>query len=308
VEHRFQPSVYHRTFGPHEPALRVAPGDRIVTSTIDAAGHDAEGRQVCEGPNPQTGPFYIEGAEPGDALVVRLERIEPSRGSGFTSTTLAAGVVDPWFVRRLPERSRDRWRLDWAIDRERRVAGLETGDAALPAIEVPLWPMLGCIGVAPAGGQAISTATSGAWGGNMDYRGVVAGATLTFPVFVEGALLRFGDGHAVQGDGEVVGSGVDTSMEVELTVDLVKEKRVGWPRGETAEDIFTFGNARPLEQALQHATTEMLRWLEADYGLSATTAGHLLGQCVEYDVGNVFDPAYTMVCRLAKRWLPAPTG
>lgn len=178
----------------------------------------------------------------------------------------------------------------------------------LRSLTLPLAPMLGCFGVAPAGGQAISTATSGPYGGNMDYRGFVTGATVYLPVFVPGALFFLGDGHAVQGDGEIVGTGIEVSFEVQFTVHLLKGKAIGWPRGENAEYCFTVGNARPLDQAVQHATTEMLHWLEEDYGLDALGAGTLLGQVVEYDLGNVFDPAYTMVCKVPRRWLNTQEG
>jgi len=129
--------------------------------------------------------------------------------------------------------------------------------------------MLGCFGVAPPGGQAISTDTSAEHGGNMDYRGFVTGVTAYFPVFAPGALFHLGDGHAVQGDGEIVGTGIEVSCDVQFTVRLLKGYRIGWPRGENADYIFSVGNARPLDQALQHATTEMVRWLAADYGLDA---------------------------------------
>jgi acetamidase/formamidase len=163
--------------------------------------------------------------------------------------------------------------------------------------------MLGDLGVAPSGGQALSTATAGAYGGNMDYRGFVAGVTAFFPVFVPGALFFLGDGHAVQGDGEIIGTGIECSFDVQFTVRVLKGKRINWPRGEDKDYIFTVGNARPLEQALQHATTEMLRWLQEDYKLDLAGAGLLLGQCVRYDLGNIFDPAYTMVCKVEKRLL-----
>jgi acetamidase/formamidase len=165
--------------------------------------------------------------------------------------------------------------------------------------------MLGCFGVAPPRGQAISTATSAEHGGNMDYRGFMAGVTVYFPVFVPGALLHFGDGHAIQGDGEIVGTGIEISTTVRVTVSVQKGRRIFWPRGENATHIFTVGNARPLDQCVQHATTEMLRWLQDDYGLDAIGASILLGQAVEYDLGNIFDPAYTMVCKLHKRVLAA---
>jgi acetamidase/formamidase len=139
----------------------------------------------------------------------------------------------------------------------------------------------------------------------MDYRLFGAGTTAYFPVFEPGALFFLGDGHACQGDGEIAGTGVETSFEVEFTVSVLKGKQTAWPRGETAEDIFAIGNARPLDQALQHATTEMMNWLSADYGLDAIAASHLLGQTVRYDVANVFNPAYSVACRISKRWLPA---
>ena len=304
MEHRFQPTVYHRTFGAHEPVLRISPGDRLTTTTVDAFGQDATGERVTEPGNPQTGPFYVEGAEPGDTLAVSLDRIEPNRDHGFTRSSIAPNAVDPAYVPELPERSLVRW----AVDGERGTAKLEIPGATPAEIELQLAPMLGCIGVAPDRGQAISTATSGPHGGNMDYRGFIAGVTVYFPVFVPGALLHFGDGHAVQGDGEVVGTGIEISMDVDLTVELIPGKTIAWPRGETVDSIFTAGNARPLDQALQHATTEMLRWLVQDYGCDAIGANHLMGQCVRYEVGNVFDPAYTMICKMPKRYLPAPAG
>jgi acetamidase/formamidase len=296
--HRFAPTRYHVTIGSHEPALRIAPGDSVITTTVDADGRDASGQQVTAAGNPQTGPFYVESAEPGDTLVVRLVRIVPNREHGWSSTVIAPNVVDPWYVGQLPQRQRGAWRID-------RGAGTATlidpSDAKLASrFTIPIAPMLGCFGVAPADGQAISTATSAEHGGNMDYRGFVAGVTVYFPVFVRGALLHLGDGHAVQGDGEIAGTGVEVSMDVHFEVDLIKGRRIAWPRGENEQFIFTVGNARPLDQAVQHATTEMIRWLIEDYHLDPRSAQTLLGQCVRYDLGNMFDPAYTMVCKVDK--------
>lgn len=300
MKHHFQPSLYHNTFGPHAPVLRVADGDTISTSTIDAHGFDARGECVADRPNPQTGPFYVEGAEPGDALAVRLDRIAPSREYGWTATVLAPNVVEPETVREMPDRLQARWR----IDRQSRTATLVEPDTALGRVSLPLAPMLGCIGTAPRLGQVISTMTSAEHGGNMDYNGLVEGATIYLPVFVEGGLLFIGDGHAVQGAGEMVGTGIEVSMDVELTVRLLKGKAANWPRGENERYIFTMGNARPLDQAVQHATSEMVRWLAQDYGLDARAAHILLGMGAEYDLGNMFDPAYTMVCKLPRRLLP----
>jgi amidase len=295
----FEPTVYHTTFGPHAPALRIADGDTVVTSTVDARGYDRSGEQVTDRGNPQTGPFYVEGAEPGDAVAIYLEHLAPNRETGWTSTQVAPNVVDPVDVPLLPAREIVTWRMDPAAG----TARLAEPPAGLEHLVLPLAPMLGCIGVAPAGGQAISTATSGPHGGNMDYRGYVAGVTAIFPVFVPGALIHLGDGHAVQGDGEIAGTGIETSFDVRFTVRVIKGRSIGWPRGENATHIWTVGNARPLDQAVQHATSEMLRWLQADYGLSAVAANTLLGQVVAYDLGNMYDPAYTMVCRVAKEVL-----
>jgi acetamidase/formamidase len=135
----------------------------------------------------------------------------------------------------------------------------------------------------------------------MDYRGFGPGTKVAFPVFVPGALFYLGDGHACQGDGEIVGTGIETSFEVEFSVKVVKGRTIGWPRGETDEAIFTIGNARPLDQALQHATTEMVAWLAADFGLDTRAASHFLGQTVRYEVANVFNPAYSVVCKIARR-------
>jgi acetamidase/formamidase len=299
--HRFHPTHYHTAIGWHEPVLRVADGDTIVTTTVDAAGRDASDQQITERGNPMTGPFYVEGAESGDTLAVRLDRITPNRPLGWSGAVVAPNVVDPYDARELPRSPQAEWRVDVA----RGTATLIKPTTRLGELVLSLSPMLGCFGVAPPRGQAISTATSGEYGGNMDYRGFCAGVTVYFPVFAPGALLHVGDGHALQGDGEIVGTGIEISMEVELTVRLIKGRRISWPRGENDDYIFTAGNARPLDQCVQHATSEMLRWLEADYGLDAVSASILLGQCVEYDLGNVFDPAYTMICKLRKSLLEA---
>lgn len=297
--HTFHPERYYTTIGAHPPVLRIAPGDTVVTTTVDALGQDAAGERITPGPNPMTGPFFIDDAEPGDTLVVRLDRLTPSRSTGVSSTVLAPNVVDPEFVSALPQHPL----AIWNIDLDAGEAILSDDIRGLEALRLPVAPMLGCFGVAPARGEAISTATSAQHGGNMDYRGFREGVTAYFPVFVEGALFHLGDGHATQGDGEISGTGTEISFDVEFTVDLRKGETIGWPRGENEDYIFTAGNARPLDQALQHATTEMVRWLQSGWGLETVAASTLMGQCVEYEVGNVFDPAYTMVCKMPKRVL-----
>jgi amidase len=301
--HVFEPTYYHHTFGAHPPVLHIAPGDTVRTTCVDAAGQDRTLQQVTPRGNPMTGPFYVEGAMPGDTLVVRLEQLRPNRNQAWSGAVLAANVVDPEDVPVLAQaRGSGRW-LDWEVDLASNTARLRSPVRGLEGLELPLEPMLGCFGVAPSRGEAISTATSGPHGGNMDYRGFKEGVTAYFPVQVEGALFFLGDGHALQGDGEIAGTGLEISMDVQFSVDLIKGQHIRWPRGEDREYIFTVGNARPLDQCVQHATSEMLRWLTTQYGLDIQGASQLLGQCVRYDLGNVFDPAYTMVCKMPKKLL-----
>ena len=300
MEHRFSAGTWYRTLGPHAPVLKVSDGDTIITSTVDARGYDSRREQVTPRGNPQVGPFYVDGAEPGDTLVVELEEIRPNRDYGWCASAIAPNVVDPTYVRELPQAPL----AEWKIDVDAGTATLTGPESGLGPLTIPLEPMLGCFGVAARGGQAISTATSAEHGGNMDYRGCVAGTVVYFPVFEPGALFFLGDGHAAQSDGEIVGSGIEISMDVRFTLRVQKARTIGWPRGENDDWIFAVGNARPLEQATQHATTEMLRWLQQDYQLDALGANLLLAQCARYDLGNIFDPAYTMVCRLRKSLLP----
>lgn len=298
TRHVFEPTTFHNVLGTLPSVLTIADGDTVATSTVDAWGFDKAGVRRAVSPNPMTGPFFVEGAEPGDTLAVSIDRMTPNRDEGWTHAPVAPNVVTPQAATELPKRIRSMWR----IERNRGIASLKDAPPALAKLELPLEPMLGCFGVAPDLGQAFSTATSSANGGNMDYRRFGPGTTVYFPVFAEGALFFLGDGHFRQGDGEIVGTGIETSFDVEFTVKVLKGKIIGWPRGETADDIFAVGNARPLDEALQIATTEMLAFL-ADYGLDTMAASHLLGQVVRYDIGNVFDPAYTVACRVAKHWL-----
>jgi len=300
--HNFQPKKYYTAFGSFEPALRIIDGDTVVTTTADNNGRDSTDKQVTSGPNPLTGPFYVEDAEPGDVLAVQLDRLWPNRRLGRSSTVVAPNVVEPHYVSELPLKQ-PRVTAEWNLNLEKGTTTLLSPKTKLGKIVLPLNPMLGCIGVAPEGGQAISSVTSGRYGGNMDYNGFVSGVTVYLPVFVPGGLFFVGDGHAVQGDGEIVGTGIEVSFDVQFTIKLIKNKKISWPRAENREYIITIGNACPLDTALQLATTEMLRWLQEDYGLDSRSAHILLGQCAEYEVGNVFDPAYTMACKLKKKWL-----
>ena len=212
--HTFSPTRFYNSIGSHEPVLKVGDGDTVVTETLDAHGFDRHGEKRADGPNPMTGPFYVSGAEPGDALLIRIDRITMIRSTGWTFQVLSPNVVNPGAVARFPERVVTDWIIDIATGRAR----LTKPPAALRDWSVAVKPMIGCFGVAPAMGQSISTATSGPYGGNMDYRGFGAGVEVMFPVSAPGGLFFLGDVHAAQGDGEIVGTGIETAAEVQFTV------------------------------------------------------------------------------------------
>ena len=301
MHHDFTPTGYHNTLGPHAPVLWIESGDSISTDTVDARGFDRQRQLVAVRGNPMTGPFAVQGAEPGDALAVRIVDIVPSRSYGFTTASTAAHCVDPAYVSSLPPNDLVEWDIDTATKAVRLVGPTPVG---MPELVLPLDPLLGCFGVAPARHQALSTATSGPYGGNMDYRACRAGAVVLFPVSEPGGLFFLGDAHAVQGDGEISGNGVEVSTRTTFELHLVKSYPLEWPRLIDRSGIATIGNARPLDQATQHATTEMLRWLIQDGGLDAAGASLWLQQCIRYDLGNFFDPAYTMACRLVREYWP----
>ena len=301
--HRLIPERFYNTFSAaHPPALRIKPGDRVVTKTVDAGGTDWNGKAVTTGPNPQTGPFYIDGAAPGDTLIVTIEKLDPNRSTAFSSSLLAPYTVDPASLATRVDREPKR--VIWSINKATGMVRVDTSDVLPLGLELPLRPMLGCIGVAPARKEAIATSTPGSFGGNMDYAGLTAGVTVMLPVYEPGALLFLGDAHARQGEGEVAGTGLETSMDVEFTVDLVRGKTIGWPRLETDTHIMVLGSSRSLLEALQHATSEMQRWLSADRGFSERGAATFMGQALEYEIANVVDPSFTVVAKVRKSLLP----
>ena len=305
--YNFIPQQFYTTFAAHPPALKIKPGDRVITKTIDAGAVDWTGTKVTEklsgpGGNPETGPFYIDGAEPGDMIVVTFEKIETNRSSANSGSLLAPYTVDPAAIATRVDR--EPRRVTWTIDKAHGVARLNEADIQPGGIELPLRPMLGCVGVAPERKQAISTSYPGNFGGNMDYAGVVAGAKVMLPVNEPGALLFIGDGHARMGEGELVGSGLETSMDVEFKVELRKKKTIAWPRLENDKYIMVLGSARPLDEALQHANSEMQRWLMDDYGFTERGAQTFMGQAAELEIANDVDPNFTVVTKILKSMLP----
>ena len=326
--HRYVPSSFANVLEEtHSPVLRIQSGDRVITSTVDDVGVDAQGKSVAQGPNPLTGPFFIEGAEPGDLLVVTIERLEPNRATGMSTSVMTANAYDAGGLANRPDPAR----VSWMIDNEKGVvrfnlqaAGRNTdwrSRFASPTFEMPLRPTLGSIGVAPPGQDAFPSTMPGPFGGNMVSAGVAAGARVMLPVFQRGALLFVGHGHARQGDGAVTGSGVETSLDVEFSVEVVKKKNwphssvvrpstvvgefeMAWPRIETGDSLMAVGSAPSLLQALQHATLELHHWLDDDFGLSEKAVNIFVGQAMEYEIANVGGGTFTVLAKVRKSYLP----
>jgi len=192
----------------------------------------------------------------------------------------------------------------WNIDTERMTATLELPKSEMKTIEVDLHPMLGRLATAPSGDQAIAGGVPYDFGGNMDTPDARAGMTVYLPVFHEGAYFYFGDVHALQGDGEIIGSGIETSADVTLEIDLIKNKFIDWPRFEDDEYIMVAGSVRPLIDAFRIAHVEMVKWLESDYGFERWEALQILSQVGSARVANVVDPNYTVMAKFPKRYLP----
>lgn len=314
--HTVNPTAYYHTFSARHPVLaRIRPGDTVRTKTLDAGGQDEQGVHRAEPSNPLTGPFYVEGAEPGDALLVRLDRVRINRNWGWSGFRLLLNSVLPEYVEGVYSANykadlvrKGRANLvPWDIDLASNVVRLREPTSQRLKLEFKARPMLGCIGVAPPGDFAPTSAPSGAYGGNLDYNEIVEGVTVMFPVYHPGGLLFIGDGHAVQADGEPLGTGVEVSMDVEFTVQLKKQARLSGPRLETAEDLISIGSqpefASSLDRALQMATTDMIRWLVSEYKLEPWAAHLLVGCQGRYQVVTV---AGSMALRIPKRFLPRP--
>jgi amidase len=292
-------------FGPLPPVMRVHAGDIIDTTTVDADGKALEEAGVkVMGPNPLTGPFYVEEAEPGDTLVVRFLTIDPNTKQGFGGAGPGFGALNsshytPMLGGSIPAKS---W--IYPIDKAENVATFHANDSDF-TVKIPLHPFLGCVGVAPAEGEARSSIVPAEFGGNMDAPEASVGNTLYLPVNVPGALLFFGDGHAAMGDGEIAGTAIEVSMRVRLQVDVVKGQKIAWPRFENNDYIMAAGIYRPLDDALRIAFTELVRWIHERYSLSEMDAYELLSKTAEIHLDEMVDPNYVIVAKINKKFLPA---
>ncbi|CAN5618741.1 acetamidase/formamidase family protein [soil metagenome] len=300
---KYEPTSGVPTFAVREPVLRIQPGTLVETRTFSRPGDYYE-RAGGAWPG-EVGPFWIEGATPNDTLVVRILRLRPNRDTAVSAVNPGgiSAVVPDSRTRMLTEPLPAR-RFVWRLDLERNVGILDLPNSASRQIEMPLKPMLGRLAVAPAGQEAFGGLWPGNFGGNMDAADAREGTTVYLPVFHEGALFYFGDGHALQGDGEIAGSGLETTMDVTLGFDLIKGQRIRWPRMEDADDIMVLGSVRPLVDAFRIAHVELIEWLIDDYGFEKMEAYQVVSQGGHARIANVVDPNYTVVAKFPKKLLP----
>ncbi len=300
---RFEPTSGVPTFAVRPPVLRVKPGDTVETRTFSKPGDYYE-REGGAWPG-EVGPFYIEGATSDDTLVVKIVRLRPNRDTAVSAINPGgmSAVAGDNRTRMLNEPLPGR-RFVWRLDRARNTGVLDLPASATKQIEVPLVPMLGRLAVAPAGEEAFGGLWPGNFGGNMDSSDAREGTTIQLPIFHDGAYFYFGDGHALQGDGEICGSGLETTMDVTLEFSLIKGQKIAWPRYEDSEHIMVAGSARPLVDAFRIAHVELIDWLVADYGFEKMEAYQVVSQVGVTRVANVVDPNYTVMAKFPKRLLP----
>jgi amidase len=297
--HEFTPTVFYRQFSPtNKPVLTVNPGDTIHTTTVDAGGTDEKGVPRVMGGNPETGPFYIESAQPGDTLVVHLIRVRLNRDWAMSDDFVVSRAVDSDLAVKMKDGGKT---IRWHLDTDRGVATPEKPAEHMAHYSVPLKPMMGCVAVAPGLTHAPPpTGDSGSWGGNMDFNEIVEGATVYLPVSVPGALLYVGDGHAAQGDGELTGNALETSMDVTFTVDVISGKRVAGVRVESPTHIMAMGLGGSLEDSLKEATSNMADFLTENYKLTPSEIAQVLGSAAELKISEVADRNVGVILKLNK--------
>lgn len=305
-----------------EPIARIRSGDTVKTRTWDSGGKDRDGVWHIEHPyrypvkgNPLMGPFHVEGAEYGDTLEVHIDKIRLNRKDAYTTFAVQPGILNPGEKIHDTNYGMGRVRpgrgtlIPWDVDLEKKTVTprLRPQDKSGWNMELPARPMLGCIGVAPApsGYQVRTSGPSGDYGGNIDYNDIVEGATVLLPVFAPGAYLYVGDGHALQGDGEGFGAGVETSMDVEFTVKLHKGKRLRIPRLINDEYLVSIASQPEfnsnMDIGVRSANSDMLNWLQDDCGLTSPEAHMLLGSVVEHKIVTYYGSIATL---MKKKYLP----
>ena len=300
---RFEPTTYSRKFSSlPAPVLRIQQGDTVHSTSVDAVGFDRNGNRVTERGNPLTGPFFIEGAEPGDVLAVTLFDVSLNRNYATTLNTLIPKVLPKSIAKKTWRSGRlVRWQLDLAT---KTGSPKDTG-MHLQKLAIPLHPFLGCVGVAPAGSNETGTGASGPYGGNLDFCQNTTGATIYLPVFHQGALLYLGDGHAAQGDGELNGDALETSMNFSFAVRVLKKDRfpLQTPMVEDGDYLMFFGIESSLDKSLKTATESLREWLQTKYNLTLKEASQVIGPVVQYRIPKIAATKVEVVALIPKKIL-----
>ena len=299
----FRPRDYSNLFSADRaPVLTIWPGDTVRTSTIDSGGVDSAGTTRALFGNPQTGPFYIAGAAPGDTLAIHITRLTPNRDYADSLDSVVGRALGSSLVAKAGDLGKP---VRWTLDRAAGRASPEGATGALASLSVPMRPMLGGLALAPGfGSAAMSTGDTGRTGGNMDFNEIVAGNIVYLPVQQPGALLYLGDAHALQGDGETSQYALETSMDVEFSVELIKGRSFGSPRVESPTQIMVLGQAGSLDDALKAASTGLILWLQQDYGLTLSQSAQVMGSAVRFNIANLAGRSVGVAARIDKALLP----
>jgi acetamidase/formamidase len=301
--YEFKPTDYSNTWNADRlPVLTIWPGDTVHTKTIDSGGVDEKGVTRALFGNPQTGPFLVAGAAPGDTLVIYIKRLALNRDYADSLDTIVSRALGPPLA---PAAGALGKPVRWILDRASGQARPEGATGALSHFSVPVRPMLGGLAVAPGfGSPPISTGDTSRFGGNMDFPEIIQGNIIYLPVQQPGALLYLGDAHALQGDGETSQYALETSMDVTFSVELIKGQAINMPRVESPTQIMVLGQAGSLDEALKAASTGMLQWLQRDYGLSLSQAAQVFGSALHYSVPNLAGRSVGVAAKLDKAVLP----
>jgi len=310
VRYQLKPSELKYTYAAsYAPVARLKSGDILETNTVDCFGNaiqkPGDTLSMAKGDNPLTGPFFIEGAEPGDTLAIKILSLEVDGNQGVGALAPGFGAINSTNYTPMlnPPIKEKIW--FYPIDHAGNTATFQALDSKY-TVKIPLHPFFGCIGVAPAGGEARSSVVPEAFGGNMDSPEASVGNTVYFPVNVSGAMLFLGDGHAAMGDGEVAGTAIEVPLRSRVQVRVIKGQTINWPRFENDDYIMTVGAYRPLDDALRIAFTELVGWMHKDYGLSEMDAYELLSKVAEIHLNEMVDPNYVVVAKINKKFLPNP--
>lgn len=295
-------------FGPAAPVARLKAGNILEANSLDCFGNGiqkpGDTMAMAKGDNPLTGPFFVEGAEPGDTLAVHILDLQVDGNQGVGAFSPGFGAISSANYTPMIEKEPLAEKIwFYPIDHANNTATFQALDSNY-RVKIPVHPFLGCIGVAPARGEARSSLVPAEFGGNMDAPEVSAGNTLYLPVNVAGALLYFGDGHAAMGDGEIAGSAIEVPMRARFRFELIKGKSTGWPRLENDREIMTTGIYRPVDDAVRIAFTELVHWIHRDYGLSEMDAYELLSKVGKLHLTEMVDPNYVVVASVEKQYLP----